>query len=125
MARKYSDETRAAVMAALLTGQSVSKVAVEYDIPRSTVGGWSSKLNQAGVPAVSDEKKEEISDLLLVLTRKMIDAQIAMLEVMAEKKYLRKQDISELGMAFGVSNDKLDRILARMSNVSDDNAAKD
>jgi len=33
----YSPETKAAVMAALLEGQSVCKVAKEYSIPKGTV----------------------------------------------------------------------------------------
>lgn len=125
MTTKYTDDTKAAVMAALLAGQSVSKVSEEFDIPRSTVGNWSAKLNQAGVPTVPDEKKEEIGERLVVLVHKMLDAQYAMLEVMAEKDYIRKQDIAELGMSFGVNNDKLDRILARLSNAPDDKAADD
>lgn len=55
----------------------------------------------------------------------MLTAQIAMLEVLAEKDYLRKQDIAELGMAFGVNNDKLDRILARLSNAADNQPTND
>jgi hypothetical protein len=39
---------------------------------------------------------------------------------MAEKDYLRKQDMAELSMGFGVNNDKLDRILARLSNAPSD-----
>jgi transposase-like protein len=115
---KYSDETKAAVMAALLEGQSISKVSDEFDIPRSTVGNWSAKLNQSGVPSVPDEKKSEIGDRLLILVNKMVDAQIAMLEVMTEKDYLRNQDLAEMGMSFGVNNDKLDRILARISDAN-------
>lgn len=117
---KYDSETKTAVMTALLEGQSISKVSEEFEIPRSTIGNWSAKLNQSGVPSVPDEKKEEIGDRLLILVNKMVDAQVAMLEVMAEKEYLRGQDLAELGMAFGVNNDKLDRILARLSNASAD-----
>ena len=104
-------------MASLMSGQSISKVSEEFKIPRSTVGNWSAKLNQAGIPVVPDQKKEEIGERLLTLVNKMIDAQFSMLEIMGEKDYLRKQDLAELGMAFGVNNDKLDRILARLSNA--------
>ena len=43
--RKYSDEIKAAVMASLLAGQSISNVASEYKIPEGTVKGWSARLN--------------------------------------------------------------------------------
>ena len=36
----YSPETRAAALAALLAGQSVSKVAEEYNLPKGTVSNW-------------------------------------------------------------------------------------
>lgn len=61
MTTKYTDDIKAAVMAALMAGQSVSKVSEEFDIPRSTVGNWSAKLNQAGVPTVPDEKKRKLA----------------------------------------------------------------
>lgn len=108
-----------------MAGQSVSKVADDFDIPRSTIANWSSKLNQAGVPIVPNQKREEIGDRLVSLINKMIDAQYAMLEVMTEKDYLRKQDLAELSVAFGVSNDKLDRILARLSDAPNDTTAND
>ena len=61
---KYDDDTKAAVMAALLEGQSIRSVAEEYDIPRGTVGGWARKAREQGVSGVSDTKKEEIGELL-------------------------------------------------------------
>lgn len=41
MARQsYSEEVKAAAMASLLEGQSVSAVAKEYEIPKGTVSNW-------------------------------------------------------------------------------------
>jgi transposase-like protein len=45
MANHYSEEIKAAVMAALLTGQSVSEVAKEYKIPEGTIYSWKSRQN--------------------------------------------------------------------------------
>jgi transposase-like protein len=123
--RKYSDELKLQVMAALMSGQSITKAAEDFDIPESTIGNWSAKLNQAGIPIVPLQKKEEIGGRLIDLINKMLDTQMAMLEVMGEKEYLRKQDLAELGMAFGVNNDKLDRILARLSNAADNQTPPD
>ena len=52
---KYSPETKAAVMAALLSCQSVTSVAKEYNIPRGTVAGWSANLPDKST--VSNTKK--------------------------------------------------------------------
>lgn len=119
--RSYSDDFKAEVMAALLAGQSVTDVSKEYEVPRGTVAGWSSKLNEAGVPTVSNTKKEEFGERLLQLANTIIDAQLSMLQVMAEKDYLRQQDLAQLATAMGITNDKLDRLMMRFSNASADN----
>ena len=50
----HSEEVKAAVMQALLAGQSISSAAKEYNIPRGTVADWSSRLP-------SDKKIKTIS----------------------------------------------------------------
>lgn len=115
---KYSLEFKAMIMAELATN-SIRGVAREHDIPVSTVGNWSRELNQSGVPIVSDTKKEEIGDRLVIFIHKSLDAQSAMLETMANGDYLKEQDIAELAVAFGIVNDKLDRLVARLSNASE------
>jgi transposase-like protein len=37
---RYDESTKAAVMGALLAGQSISSVAREYQIPKGTVSEW-------------------------------------------------------------------------------------
>lgn len=61
MAKKqYSPEVKAAVIAALLSGQSVSSVAEEYNIPKGTVKGWKSRgiNNNTEVAEVATKKKK-------------------------------------------------------------------
>jgi len=58
VASNYSEETKAAVMSALLSGQSVGKVADDYNIPEGTVKSWKSRqLNGETVATVATEKK--------------------------------------------------------------------
>ncbi|MFW6076543.1 MAG: transposase [Hyphomicrobiales bacterium] len=64
--RSYSDETKAAVKAALLQGQGVTAVAKEYNIPKSTVANW--KADAVAGSNVPNEKKAEIGDLLVDLS---------------------------------------------------------
>lgn len=118
--RQYSDAVKAEAMAALLAGQSVSHVASEMGIPRGTVANWSSKLSSAGVRAVSTEKKEEIGDMLAALVEKMIAAQSAMLDHFRDAEWLRQQDAAELGVLFGVTSDKLHRMLEAFSRDAAD-----
>lgn len=62
--RKYSEETKAAVLAALLEGQAVSQVAREYDIPRGTVKSWKNRLKNEGVAKVATQKKKRSATFL-------------------------------------------------------------
>lgn len=63
MANHYSEETKAAVMAALLTEQSVTQVAKEYDIPTGTIRSWKSRQN---IPKERSNKANSISTGLAV-----------------------------------------------------------
>jgi transposase-like protein len=64
--REYSKETKAAVMGALLMGQSVSAVAREYDIPKATVSNWKSRdvepLLEGGLK--NETQKRSVGDLI-------------------------------------------------------------
>jgi len=113
---KYDDNTRAAVMAALLGGQSISSVASEYKIPRGTVATWSSKLpkNQT----VSNTKKEEIGDLLLEYLGANLKALRIQVEQFASVEWLNKQNAADVAVLHGVMTDKAVRLLEAFSNDS-------
>ena len=60
MARgQYSDEVKAAVMAALLAGQGVNEVAAAYSVPTATVRSWKSRagIRESVAPIVSDDAR--------------------------------------------------------------------
>lgn len=114
MAREYDDQTRAAVMAALLAGQSVSKISDDHGVPRSTIYGWKDKiLEHVGddVAAAATEKKDRIGALLLQLVETELSSMITMSEVTARSEWILKQPASELAVFYGVRSDKLIRIL--------------
>ena len=119
--QEYSDELKAQVMAALLSGQSVSSVANEYDIPRSTVGNWRVKLNQAGVPSVPNTKKEEIGDLLVSYLHANLKALESQTLVFADKAWLHRQSASELAVLHGVMTDKAVRLLEALTRAGSQN----
>lgn len=117
--REYDEATKAAVMAALLAGQSISAVAKEYSIPKGTVSGWK---NQAvnGVAGLSTQKKSEIGDLVL----DYLTASLRSLKIQAEhfgdKKWLGQQNAADLAVLHGVSVDKAVRLLEALTNEEDD-----
>lgn len=119
MAKEYSPEVKAAVMAALMDGQSLRQVEREYGVPKSTVAAWGKEAESAigGVPTVPDTKRERIGELLIDLLVAKIEAQIAISQHAKDKVWLLKQDASALAMFYGVSDDKLIRLLEKFESV--------
>lgn len=116
--KEYDSDTKAAAMAALYEGQSVSAVAREYNIPKGTVSGWK---NAKGSMKVATQKKgEEIGELLLGYLHENIITLKAQAEHFRDKKWLMGQDAGELAVLHGVMTDKAVRLLEAMSNVPDD-----
>ncbi len=106
MSKKYDDETRAAVMAALLAGQTIDHVASEYHVPRSTVGRWKNEE----IP-LNEIQKKEIGDLLREYLEANLIAIRAQTNVFADEDWLRKQEASQLAVLHGVMTDKAIRLL--------------
>jgi hypothetical protein len=116
MANGYSDELRAAVVSALMTGQSVSSVAKEYNIPKGTVSAWKTR-GVARVADVATQKAndEEIADLLLQYLKANLKALISQVELFGDKTWLKGKAASELSLLHGIQTDKAIRVLEAFS----------
>lgn len=116
---EYPNETKAAVMSALLEGQSVSAVAKQYKIPKGTVSGWKQKaFARADIRSsdpVATQKREEIGDLLLDYLRTMLGTLKIQAEHFGDRDWLRKQGANELAVLHGVSTDKAIRLLEALA----------
>lgn len=108
MAKKtYSEETKAAVLAALLMGQSIHYVAKEYEIPVGTVKNWKSReLKPATNSPVATEKKTALGDLILGLLEEELIALQAMSRTFRDPDWLRRQNAADAAVLFGVMQDK-------------------
>lgn len=115
MARSYDDETKAAVLAALLEGQAVSYVAEQYDIPRSTISTWKRRELGSISETVALQKKEELGDLILDLLRIELQTLKTMSSAFADKAWLQKQSASETAVLYGVIQDKVFRKLEALT----------
>jgi transposase-like protein len=113
----HDEATKAAVMAALLTGQSINYVAKEYKIPRGTVASWSRELQRDHT--VSYEKRERIGELIIDNVEAELRTMIAMQNVFTDEKWLKRQRASELAVLYGVIKDKNMRVLEALPNASD------
>lgn len=122
--QQYGEETKAAVLAALMAGQSVGEVSREYDIPEGTIKSWRSRnqVSQMRRDAMADAAdatpKKEIGELLLDYLRTNLETLKAQAEVFADKEWLTKQDASSLAVLHGVMTDKAVRLLEALSKTS-------
>lgn len=122
--KEYDEQTKAAVMAALLDGQSISSVAREYKIPKGTVSAWKSRgwesVASGGVATIATQKRERIGALIIDGLEAKLLAIKAMADVFAEKDWVRKQPASEIAVLFGVVSDKAFRVLEALPDSEPD-----
>ena len=128
MARQgYSDEVKAAVMAALLAGQSSSQIAATYHIPQTTIRAWKSRQhNGEGVATVTTEKKTRIGDMLIDLLETEIETLKHLSIAARDERWLKLQHAEGMAVFSGVKYDKVARILEAFGkDDSDDPPAQD
>lgn len=122
--KTYSEETKAAVMSALLAGQSVGEIAKTYNIPVGTVRSWKSRQgNGESIATVATEKREIIGDLLTdYLTELLVTLRIQV-KTFADEKWLKQQPASEVAVLHGVIADKGIRLLEALANSTEESQA--
>lgn len=109
----HDPEVRAAAVAALLAGQSVSAVAKAYKLPKGTVSSWK-KRTTVDASATQKSDGKSIGDLLLELLEANIRGLINATSVLRDPKWLREQGAAELGTFIGITHDKVVRMLEAM-----------
>ncbi|MBK7181126.1 MAG: transposase [Chloroflexi bacterium] len=114
---KYSEETKAAVLAALLAGQSINSVAREYKIPPGTISNWK---NRQGVPKNGIQKKvDSIGELLVSYLQTNLKTLQKQAEIFGDETWLKKQTASDAAVLHGVMTDKSVRLLEAMNATGD------
>lgn len=111
--KPHSDETRAAVLSALLAGQSLNAVAREYHISNATVISWRDAAGMATSP-VQPEKRAELGDLIAEYLRDVLATLSIQARAVRDETWLKRQPASELAVLHGVLADKAIRILSAL-----------
>ena len=102
---RHDEEVKAACLAALLTGQSVTETAKQYNLKIQTVSRWNVESRNNG------KKSETIDELIEKLLISSFRTLLAQQEVLSDVEYLRTQSLSENAVAHGIVYDKTIRIL--------------
>ena len=106
--KAHSDETRAAVMAALMAGQLPSDVAKTYKLPENTVREWFKSPQFVEVRSKKDNRLGELLGQYVECNLLTLQAQSVHFRNPA---WLGRQGASDLAMLHGVLADKTLRIL--------------
>ena len=112
--QSHSDETRAAVMAALLTGQGVSETARALNLPKATVSRIKSEISRERLEQVGTEREERLIDLVMDYVSTNLRTLKAQSIEVGRADYVKKQSASEIAVLHGVLADKTVRILAAL-----------
>lgn len=107
----HDPDTKAQVIAALLTGQGVNEVAEQYRIPKSTVSGWKRQISESELNKIELKKAHEIGEMILGYVAQNLSTVTSQLETAGDREWLRKQSASEFAVLHGVLIDKAVRIL--------------
>jgi transposase-like protein len=117
--KAHSEETKAAVLAALLTGQGVNEVARQYELDSSVVSRWKKQLPAEQLQQVATEKRDEFGDLLAGYLRTNLVTLQVQSEFFRNEEWLKKQPASDLAVLHGVVTDKTIRLLEAAERAAD------
>ena len=108
---EHTEDTKAAVMAALLAGQGVTDVATQYRLPKSTVSRMKNELLPEQLEKVEADKGKRIEDLLFGYLDAGITALTNQAELAGDVSYLKQFPPQQLAVLHGVMADKMVRII--------------
>lgn len=118
----HDDGTRAAVLASLLTGQSVNAVAQQYRIGRSTVIAWRDSAG-LGSTHVEPQKYAEWSELVAGVLRELLTTVQIQAVAYRDAAWLARQNAADAAVLTGVLLDKAVRILEAAEPVEPEEPA--
>lgn len=119
---RHSDETRAAVMAALLAGQGVNEVARTYHLDSGLVSRWKKKIPAAELQRIAAERTDEFSELLTNYLKETLKTLKFQVRFFRDKAWLADQSASEVAALHGVITDKAIRLLEAAQVAADSRA---
>jgi transposase-like protein len=108
--KAHSDETKAQILAALLTGEQPADVARRFGLNESTVRTWG-KAGGVDFAQVRAEKKASLFDLIGELASENARTLIVHAQLARSPQWFDKQDAHGMAVFDGVMADKTLRIL--------------
>jgi transposase-like protein len=120
--KKHKPEIKAAVMAALLTGQGVAAVASQYKLDKSVVSRWRAQINSDELQQVATKKGDEFAELLADALRSILKSLKVSADAIRSTEgwaWVRQNSPAEFATLIGVLTDKGFRLLEAAEYSSD------
>jgi transposase-like protein len=109
--QSHTPETKAAVLADVVAGESVAAVARKYGIGRNTIRVWTAELGDHGSSAIQ-QKKEAIGEKVYGLVEDNVETLRKIAKHAQKDEWLDKQTANDLAVFMGVMQDKTVRLLS-------------
>jgi transposase-like protein len=109
--KPHNAKKKAAVIASLLTGYSVSEVALRHGLDKSVVSRWKARIPAGELQRVATKKGEQVTDAVFNCVLGNIEALTAQAKAASDPEWIRNQSAKNLAMLHGVMFDKTFRIL--------------
>jgi transposase-like protein len=111
----HAARTKAAVMAALLAGETARGAARRFGISRTTVRRW---RREAWACAQNGPEKRELGAQLLEYLGEGLETRRVQLQAMGDPAWLKQQSARDLAMLYGVVFDQMVRLLTRRQQTA-------
>jgi hypothetical protein len=113
------DQTRAAIMAALMAGQGVTEVSKAFQVAKSTVSRIKSLISQSDLEQLGTKKENDFGELLAGYLRETLITLTAQARVFRDENWLKQQPAGELAVLHGVQTDKAIRLLEAVERANE------
>lgn len=115
---RHDDSVRAAVLAALLAGESIHKISADHKIDKSQIYRWRKAMPAEVRQHIATDGQTKIEDLIADLLRTSLTASTAMLKAVSDETYLRKHTPHQIAVMYGVNMDKIIRLLSAVESAN-------
>lgn len=110
--KAHSENTKAAVLAAILEGQGVGEIAKKYRLPKQTVSDLKKHLSEIEFGQVRTKKRENLTDLVESHLSASLKAATSLAQKCStDQVWFGKQSASEIAALYGILSDKAIRLL--------------
>lgn len=106
---------RAAVLASLLMGKSVSQIAIQYNLPYQTVYGWAQRFDITN----PIQRRDQLSEKMLTLVEQEIESLLAISLTTRDEDWILDQSASEIAQFVATKQNFLMNILAAYGRVTE------